>query len=118
MRALLKARLIEPLLQPSIANRDWLVEKTELELLVAELKCKSTRGLQSSGHGVKRYTLAGVDFVSLLQKMLSEEVEYLFTVDIFSPLSLRQFCPEYKTDESEHLSLLTPKDACIALGVN
>tara|TARA_R110001583_G_scaffold195537_1_gene375646 strand:+ start:15519 stop:17273 length:1755 start_codon:yes stop_codon:yes gene_type:complete len=118
MRALLKAGLINTLLQPSAKNRDWLIEKAELVLFVSKLKSKSMKGLSTTEHGVKRHTFAGEDLANLLQRMLSDEVKYTYIHYPSSQLSLGQFYPEFKTSETEHLGLLTPKEACTALGIN
>ncbi|MFK3978145.1 TniQ family protein [Shewanella vesiculosa] len=118
MRALLKARLIKTLLQPSAKNRDWLIEKAELVLFVSKLKSRSIKGLQTTDHAVKRHTFAGENLVSLLKKMLSDAVKYTYIHQPSSPLSLGQFYPEFKTNEAEHLGLLTPKEVCLVLGIN
>ena len=117
-RQLLRDGIINPLLEPSLTNRDWLIEKREIERLINRLKANALPSVCYPTTAIRRFGFAGYSFADLIKKMLSGKVSYAYSDSNNAPFSLIKFTPVYQTDDDVSTELLTPQEACSALGIN
>jgi hypothetical protein len=117
-RLLLRNNIIEPLLKPNNENRDWLIEKSQIEKLVNKLKSSSDPTVKKSETAQKRYTFTKVNFGHLIQSMLNGDINYGYTPNKKKPLSLEQFTPAFDINDQQNSQYISPTEATIELGVN
>ena len=117
-RLLLRDNIIEPLLKPNNENRDWLIEKSQIEKLVNQLKSSSDPTVKKSETSQKRYTFTKVSFSRLMLSMLNGDINYGYTPDKKKPLSLEQFTPAFDINDQPNSQYISPTEAKIELGVN
>jgi len=117
-RQLLRDNIIQPLIQPSNENRDWLIEKSQIEKLVKQLKSLSDHTIKESSAAQKRFTFVKVGFGRLLQLMLNGDISYGYTSNKKQTLSLDQFTPAFNAEDKPCADFMTPTEATAILGVN
>jgi hypothetical protein len=117
-RQLLRDGIINPLLEPNLTSRDWLIEKREIERLINRLKANALPSVCNPTTAIKRFGFAGYSFTDLIKKMLSGQVNYSYSDSNNAPFSLIKFTPIYQANDDVSTELLTPQEACSALGIN
>jgi hypothetical protein len=117
-RQLLRDNIIRPLLKPNNENRDWLIEKLQIEKLVNQLKSSTVLTIKKSKTAQKRYTFTKVNFGRLIQSMLNGGINYGFTPNKKLLLSLKQFTPNFDANDEANNEFLSPGEVAIELGVN
>ncbi|PKG83840.1 hypothetical protein CXF85_10095 [Colwellia sp. 75C3] len=117
-RQLLRDGIINPLLEPNLTNRDWLIEKREIEILINRLKANASISMSSPTTAIRRFNFAGYSFADLIKKMLNGKVDYAYSGSNNAPFSLIRFTPIFQTDDDVSSELLTPQEACSTLGIN
>lgn len=117
-RQLLRDNIIQPLLKPNNENRDWLIEKLQIEKLVNRLKSSTVLTIKKSKTAQKRYTFTKVNFSRLIQSMLNGGINYGYTPNKRLPLSLKQFTPNFDANDEANNEFLSPGEVAIELGVN
>lgn len=117
-RQLLRSDIIRSLLKPNTENRDWLIERLEIEKLISLLKVRVTPSILNSKNTKKRFAFAGNNLAELIQKMLSNEVKYGYIASKNKPLSLGQFTPTFESYDDTSDDFLTPPEVCSTLGIN
>ncbi len=117
-RQLLRDGIINPLLEPTITNRDWLIEKREIKRLINRLKANVSPSVCNSTTAIRRFSFAGYSFADLIKKMLSGKVNYAYSGSKNTPFSLVKFTPVFQANDDISTELLTPQEACSALGIN
>ena len=117
-RQLLLADIIRPLLRPSESNRDWLIERSELDKLATQLIAGACTNVKEKRHVVKRYTLSKVNFANLINLMLSGEVKYSYKSDKNQSHSLMQFIPTWDDYDEPNQLFVTPYEAITLLNTN
>ncbi|WP_334019014.1 TniQ family protein [Alteromonas sp. S015] len=116
-RKLLTAELLPALIKPTRENRDWLIEKSEIQQLVGSLKARSTVARDPDLHGFKRQTFRGMDIVASIKAILSGTLNCKMVADPSQPLSLHQFVPIPSLAEHEK-DFVSPKEASELVGAN
>lgn len=117
-RQLLRAGIILPLLKPSTENRDWLVEKPQIEKLIEQLKSSADPAVKKTNTAQKRYTFEKIGFGHLIQSMLTGDISFGYKPNEKEPLSLEQFFPYFDANDEPITDFLSPTEAVIELGVN
>ena len=117
-RQLLRSGIIQPLLEPNAENRDWLVEKSQIEELIGQLKSSADPAVKKSNTARKRYTFVKIGFGRLIKSMLEKSINYGYTANKKQPLSLDQFAPYFDASDEPITDFLSPTEAKIELGVN
>jgi hypothetical protein len=117
-RQLLRDGIINPLLEPTLTNRDWLIEKREIKRLINRLKANASPSVCNPTTAIRRFSFAGYSFADLIKKMLSGKVNYAYSGSNNAHFSLIKFTPVFQTDDDVSTELLTPQEACSALGIN
>jgi len=117
-RQLLRAGIVQPLLEPNAENRDWLVEKSQIEELIGQLKSSADLSIKKSNTAQKRFTFIKVDFGRLIKSMLEGDVRYGYIPNKKKALSLQQFSPCFDDNDEPFDNSLSPTEAKIELGVN
>ena len=117
-RQLLRANIIQSLIKPNHENRDWLVEKSQIERLVNQLKSSADPTVKKSNTTQKRYTFVKIGFGRLIQSMLNGDINYGYTPNKKKPLSLEQFTPAFDINDQPNSQYISPTEATIELGVN
>jgi len=117
-RQLLRAGIILSLLKPNAENRDWLVEKPQIEKLVKQLQSSADLSINKSNTAQKRFTFVRVGFGRLTQSMLNGDINFGYTSNKKRPLSLEQFTPYFDANDKPLADFLSPTEATKALGVN
>lgn len=117
-RQLLRANIIKPLLKPSLENRDWLIEESQIQMLVNQLKSSADLTVKSYKTAQKRYAFINIGFRQLVQSMLTGDISYGYTPNKKQPLSLKQFSPYFDANDEPLNDFLSPTEAAKALGVN
>ncbi len=117
-RQLLRADIIQPLVKPNSENRDWLVEKSQIEELIKQLKSSAVHTIKKSKTAQKRFTFVKVGFGRLIQSMLDGDISYGYALNKKQPFSLEQFSPYFDANDEPLDNFLSPTEATIALGVN
>ncbi|RLV60497.1 hypothetical protein D5018_06810 [Parashewanella curva] len=119
LRLLINGGIIKPLLKPTKANRDWLIEKEELESFVKRLvSCAQLKVTKSNKHQVKQFQFFGVDFLELVKQMLGGQIAYTYNPLKRSPMAFKQFIPVRSMREQPDPEWLSPAEACTFLEVN
>ena len=118
VRQLLRAGIILPLLKPNAENRDWLIEKTQIEELIGQLKSFADPAVKKSNTAQKRFTFIKVDFGRLIRSMLKGDINFGYKANKKRSLSLEQFKPYFDANEEPITDFLSPSEATIELGVN
>lgn len=114
-RILLNNQIIKSLLTPSVDNRDWLIERKEVKRFLADLNHGAVTVIPENAEiiGFKNLTFEGVDFLSLIRKMLSREILYIDhpVLDTSTQWNLSQFkiCRVVETSNS---ALISPLHGC------
>lgn len=117
-RQLIRAGIVQPLLKPNTENRDWLVEKSQIEELIELLKSSADPAVKKSNSAQKRFTFIKVDFGRLIQSMLTSDISFGYEPNKKRPLSLEQFTPYFDANDEPLADFLSPNEATIELGVN
>ena len=117
-RQLLMDGIINPLLEPTLTNRDWLIEKREIKRLINRLKANASPSVCNPTTAIRRFSFAGYSFADLIEKMLSGKVNYAYSGSNNAHFSLIKFTLFFQTDDDVSTELLTPQEACSALGIN
>jgi hypothetical protein len=117
-RQLLRAGIILTLLKPNTENRDWLIEKRQIEKLVVQLKSSADPAVKNSNTAQKRFTFVKVSFGRLIQSMLNGGISFGYKANKKRPLSLEQFTPYFDANDEPITDFLSPIEATIELGVN
>tara|TARA_R110002050_G_scaffold120067_8_gene237982 strand:- start:2283 stop:4052 length:1770 start_codon:yes stop_codon:yes gene_type:complete len=117
-RQLLRADIVQPLLEPNAENRDWLVEKSQIEELIGKLKSSADLSIKKSNTAQKRFTFVKIGFGRLIQSMLAGDISFGYKPNKKRPLSLEQFTPYFDANDEPITDFLSPTEATIELGVN
>lgn len=117
-RQLLRAGIIQPLLKPNAENRDWLIEKLQIEELIRQLKSFADSTVKKTNTAQKRFTFMKVDFGRLIKAMLTGDISFGYKANKKRLLSLEQFTPCFDANDESLAYFLSPTEATIALGVN
>ena len=117
-RQLLRANIIPTLLKPNLDNKSWLVERMHIEQLVNQLKGTATPSTANSITAKKRFAFAGYNLAEVVQQMLRDKIKYTYNDNSDAPYSLELFTPIFQADDAASGDLLTPQEACSALGIN
>ena len=117
-RQLLRANIIPTLLKPNLDNRDWLIEKMHIEQLVNRLKVTAIPSTENLITAKKRFAFAGYNLANVIQHMLSDKIKFTYTDSKNAPYSIEQFTPILRIYDAASDDLLTPKEACLVLGIN
>jgi len=117
-RQLLRADIILSLLKPNAENRDWLIEKSQIEKLIAQLKSFADPAVKKSNTAQKRFSFVKINFGRLIQSMLNDSISFGYKSNKKRPLSLQQFTPCFDANDEPISDFLSPTEATIELGVN
>lgn len=117
-RQLLRASIILALLKPNTENRDWLIEKSQIEELIGQLKSSANPAIKKSKKAHKRFTFVKIGFGRLIQSMLNGDISFGYKPNKKQPLSLEQFAPYFDANDEPIRDFLSPNEAKIELGVN
>ena len=117
-RQLLRSGIILPLLKPNAKNRDWLVEKLQIEKLIELLKSSADPAVKKSNSAQKRFTFIKVGFGRLIKSMLNGDITFGYKPNKKRSLSLEQFTPCFDANDEPIANFLSPTEATIELGVN
>ena len=117
-RQLLRAGIIQPLFKPNNENRDWLIEKSQIEELIGQLKSSAAPAVKKFNTAQKRYTFVKIGFGRLIQSMLTGDISFGYKPNKKQLLSLEQFTPYYDANDEPLADFLSPTEATIELGVN
>jgi hypothetical protein len=117
-RQLLRSGIILPLLKPNAKNRDWLVEKLQIEELIGQLKSSAVPAVKKSNTAQKRFTFIKIDFGRLIKSMLKGDISFRYKSNKKRSLSLEQFTPYFDANDEPLANFLSPTEATIELGVN
>jgi hypothetical protein len=117
-RQLLRADIILSLLKPNAENRDWLIEKSQIEKLIAQLKSFADPAVKKSNTAQKRFSFVKINFGRLIQSMLNDSISFGYKSNKKRPLSLQQFTPCFDANDEPISDFLSPIEATIELGVN
>lgn len=118
VRQLLRAGIIQPLLKPNTENRDWLVEKPQIEKLIVQLKSFADPAIKKSNTAKKRYAFVKIGFGRLIQSMLNGDISFGYRPNKKRLLSLEQFTPYFDDNDKPLTGFLSPAEAKKVLGVN
>lgn len=120
-RILLKNHIIKPLTIPNTDNRDWLVEKKEVKRFFSDLQGGALTVIPDNAEIIssKNITFDGVDFLSLIKKMLAREILYsqrpIIDTSKLWTLSQFQICRITETNKPD---LIPPRLAAEQISVN
>jgi hypothetical protein len=117
-RQLLRSGIILPLLKPNAKNRDWLVEKPQIEKLIELLKSSADPAVKKSNTAKKRFTFVKIGFGRLIKSMLNGDINFGYKANKKRSLSLEQFTPYLDANDEPITNFLSPNEAKIELGVN
>ena len=120
LKDLILSKVISPLLVPSKDNRDWLIEKKQIELLIFQLKHKAKQKVKrvANRYQTKRLRFKGINLSSQIKQMLDGDIDFNYRSLARAPLSLEQFIPIINKSDELNPKLLTPQQVCKRLGIN
>ncbi len=120
LKDLISLMIITPLLTPSVTNRDWLIEKCQIEGLVSKLKSKAKRQIKRANnrYQTKHLRFRGINLSSQITQMLSGDTDFNYCCLSSVPFSLEQFIPIVILNDDLDSQFLTPQQACKHLGIN
>lgn len=117
-RQLLQASIINPVIAPSKSNRDWLIDKSEIEQLIKSLIKSAEENITAKTSAIKRFTFSKVNLANLVSDMLSNNIKFGYVSDKEKPFSLMQFTPIFDANDPIDSNFVSPAEAIHLLGVN
>lgn len=115
---LLRYNIIKPLLTSSPQNRDWLVEKSEIEQLISCMMKNAMPNIpkQTNVSSFKKLTFNKESFIDVIKKMISGEIKYILQLERNDKYNINQFKPCVK--QLTENNILTPELVAKELSIN